>query len=306
MPRAISFISGRIAQPVSLLDDALRPRRLQRAWCEVRANHGAPGSDGVDLAAFGSALNQQLALLRDEVRSGDYRPRPVRVAHCDIKGKARLLEIAAVRDRVLQRAVLDVLMERFDRWSSPLSYGYRPRRGVQDAVRAIDRYRDGGLQWLADADIHDCFGQISHALLKPMIHDLLGEPGIAALIECWMDNGSGAKCGRGIALGSVVSPFLCNLFLDPLDQAFIRAGLPMVRYADDFVVLCRTKRGALAALDRAAEELQKLDLQLNAEKSIVSNFIDGFVFLGVRFQGGKCTRATTDFDPVRDAERGMG
>jgi CRISPR-associated protein Cas1 len=268
------------------LDEMLAPRQLREAWRRVRANHGGAGADRVSLERFGRALGPQLAALADSVRAGTYQPLPPLMLRLVAGGKERDLAIPAVRDRVLQRAALDVLNRHLDPGFAPASFGYRPGLGVPDAVAAVLRLRAAGYAWAADADIRDCFGQLDHGVIRAAVRAAVPDPAARALIDQWL--AAGGAAGRGIALGSVISPMLCNLTLDRLDRDLARGGHAAVRYADDFLVLCPTERAAQQALRAAERSLRALKLEFNPEKTRVARLDEGIVFLGVEFRDGVC------------------
>lgn len=266
-----------------LLECMLSLDALKSAWRDVRGNKGRPGRDGVSLKRFQRLLEANLLALADEVRLGTYRPgRPLRV-RIRKHGKERAISILPVRDRVLQRAALDVLEPCAESAFLPCSYGYRPGRSLQDAVNRIVRLRDRGLTWVVDADIHDCFASLDHTLLRGFVEQMVPDPGIRRLIGMWMGMEQGE--GRGIPLGAVISPFLCNIYLHHLDVGLGRRRLQPVRYADDFVVLCKSHEHAQWALRGIEKVLHGLRLDLSKEKTRVVSFEDGFDFLGVHFAG---------------------
>jgi group II intron reverse transcriptase/maturase len=193
-----------------------------------------------------------------------------------------------VRDRVLQRSALEVLTPLGERLFLPCSYGYRPGRCLQDAVERIVRLRDRGFDWVVDADIHDCFASLDRELLHRFVERLVPDPGLRRLLDLWMGaahHPGRAPAGRGVPLGAVISPFLCNVYLHQLDAALGRRRLQPVRYADDFVVLCRSREHAEWALRAVEKVLRGLRLEPNPLKTRIVGFEEGFDFLGVHFEG---------------------
>ncbi len=189
-------------------------------------------------------------------------------------------------DRLLQRAALEVLLPHFDRKFLSCSYGYRPKRGVAQAVAAVIRYRDRGLRWAAEADIDDCFGSLDHALLLRFLEAEVLDWRVLQLMRGWLDAGrpqKGAACG--VALGMPISPLWANVYLHEMDWRLVRNRWPLVRYADDFVVLADSAAAAERALALTSDTLTALKLRLEPSKTRVSSFGDGFEFLGVRFRG---------------------
>lgn len=265
-----------------LLDLVLAPGQLRHAWRLVRANHGVPGSDGVTIARFERDLAANLTALARDVRAGVYRPASPLPLQMRRGTKVRLLAIPTVRDRVLQRATLDVLTPRCDPRFAAGSFGYRPGLGVRQAVARIAALRRQGLLWVVDADIADCFASFDHARLRRVVREFVPDPAVCALLDAWI-----ALPGwrRGVPLGSVVSPFFCNIYLHALDLALDRRGFPAVRYADDFIVLAPDPARAGQALGATQAILRDLRLELNPRKTGIVSFAAGFTFLGVTFRG---------------------
>lgn len=273
---------------VSLLERMLTPASLRWAWRRVRENRGAPGSDGVSLRRFAHTLESQLLALEAEVRAGTYQPGRYRRTTLYVRGKARPIAILPVRDRVLQRAAVDVLSPLAERRFLSCSYGYRPGLSLHDAVEDIVRSRRRGLVWVVDADIRACFDRLDHAILRQAVADLVPDRALRDLIGRWITGPPRTRDLRqtvGIPQGGVISPLLCNLYLHQLDERMIRRRYHLVRYADDFVILCRSERHAERALRAAERVLSGLKLELNRTKTRVTSFNDGFRFLGVHFIG---------------------
>jgi len=284
-----------------LLDRTLSLDALRWAWRRVRENKGAPGGDGVSLRRYETLLEANLLALADEVRAGVYRPGPVRRVFFHERGKLRRLSILPVRDRILQRAALEVLVPLVEPsfLHPPCSFGYRPGLSLHDAVEAIVRLRDRGFVWVVDADIRDCFGSLDHALLRSFVAQVVPDRAMRELVDRWVAGPPGKRGvvpARGIALGAVVSPLLCNIYLHHLDAGLRRRRLHSVRYADDFVVLCRSEVHAAWALRGVEKTLAGLNLTLNQTKTRVVSFDEGFDFLGVHFQG-------SDYSYVTDGKR---
>lgn len=259
---------------------------LEDAWNDVSTRMGAPGSDGVSVKRWGRNWEERLVTLRKSVMANTYVPAPLeRYTIPKKSGGYRRLTNLTVTDKVLQRAVLNVLDDVFDPLFLPCSYGYRKGRSVADAVETICARRDAGFTWVLDADIDECFDSLDHELLMTFVCEQVEDPIVLRLIESWLQAG---RCdpdvARGIPLGAVISPLLCNVYLHHLDQALLRAGWFVVRYADDFVVLCRTEADAHAALEDTAAALKSLKLRLEPNKTAVTTFDAGFDYLGVHFE----------------------
>ncbi|MGH2533312.1 MAG: reverse transcriptase domain-containing protein [Thermomicrobiales bacterium] len=271
-----------------LADRILHRDTLRFAWRRVEANRGLPGADGVSIARFRLRLEENLLTLADEVRDGTYQPGPVRRTSILTGTTRRTISILPVRDRVLQRAALDVLTPVIDPTFLPCSFGYRPHRSLYDAVERIVHLRDRGLTWVVDADVRDCFGSLDHRLLTRFITEAAPDPTVARLLTAWIApprrNGRPPPV-RGIPLGAPISPLLCNLYLHRLDRGLRRRSLQSVRYADDFVLLCKSEFQAEFALRATEKMLGGLELALHPIKTRLVSFDDGFDFLGVRFEG---------------------
>lgn len=286
-PRA----STRASSPPTL-DHLLDRSTLYRAWNRVWQNGGCRGSDGVTLGRFRDRLEWELDSISDSLMRRCYRPLPLlRFPVPKASGSGpRHLSVPTVRDRVVQSAVYLVTGERFEREFEDSSYAYRKGRSVRQAVAKIRDLRDGGYRWLLDADIAGFFDRIDHRLLFERLHRLGLDPYLEHLFQLWVqaevyDGKTLRALARGIPQGSVVSPMLANLFLDQLDEALAQAGQVAVRYADDFVLLCRSEEDAAAALELTDDLLDELALDLHREKTEIRSFDLGFKFLGALFVG---------------------
>ncbi|HZU76396.1 MAG TPA: reverse transcriptase domain-containing protein [Dehalococcoidia bacterium] len=276
-----------MVSPGSLLDDILASDTLRFAWRRVEANAGTPGGDGISLARFALRLDANLIALADDVRAGTYRPGMPRHLSLQIGAKVRDLDVLPVRDRVLQRATLDVLTPRLDPGFLPCSFGYRVGRSLQDAVACIVHLRERGLRWVVDADIADCFASFDHALMTRFAAAVIPDPAVCRLLDLWMATSPRRERPRrrGILLGAPISPLLCNIYLHHLDIGLHLRRFQIVRYADDFVVLCKSEAHAEAGLRATEKVLHGLHLELNHAKTRLVNFDRGFDFLGVHFHG---------------------
>jgi len=272
---------------MSLLTDALDVDNLRAAWVEVAGNAGAAGVDDENVAVWARNWEERLMALAADVRAGLYVPGELRerlVPKASGDG-LRLLRIPTVTDRVLQRAVLQVLHPIVEPRFLPCSYGYRPGRGVPDAVRAIGRLRRQGYTWVLDADIDDFFNQVDHALLRAFLDADLPDNSLLNLIDGWNKVDSLTPAAdRGIPMGSPLSPLLANVYLHRLDEAISAAGFPLVRYADDFIVLAAWPEGRERAYALVAAALAGLKLRYEPRKTRLADFDTGFDFLGVHFE----------------------
>lgn len=271
---------------MKLIEQVLDMDNLADAWERVADNRGAPGVDGISIRRFARNWEQNLRRIRDRVRTNRYKPAKLRrmaVPKRHNKGQ-RLIAIPIVADRVLQRAVLNVVDDRFDRRFLDCSYGYRRGRGVRQAVAAILRYRDRGLTSVLDADVDECFDSLDHELLQGFLAEKVRDPAMMNLMRAWLRVGRRFKNpNRGIALGMPVSPLWCNVYLHRLDWELVRNRWAVARYADDFVACCASRKQAEQAQRVVADVLADLRLQLEPTKTRITSFDEGFEFLGVRF-----------------------
>ncbi len=272
------------------LSDVLNPLNLLEAWERVRTNKGVGGVDGVSLGDFELNLQHNLDTLRNEVEYETYRPLPLLRVYIDKPSGdgTRPLSIPTIRDRVLQTAVTLKLTPLFEAEFEEVSFAYRQGRSVAQAVSMIERLRDKGYQWVVDADIHRYFDEVNHDLLMHEVEKLVSDKGILRLIRQWLtmtvvDRNHRFTLNKGVPQGSPLSPLLANLFLDHLDETLLDKNLRLVRYADDFVVLCKSADKAADALALTGDILEQLRLRFNRKKTRVVDFNTGFRFLGVQF-----------------------
>jgi len=280
----------------SLIDKVVRPGTLLAAWKQVKANGGSAGSDRQSIEAFDADLAANLCLLEEELASGRYRPRPIRRVYIDKPGsqEKRPLGIPTIRDRVVQAALRLVIEPIFEREFVPLSYGFRPGLGCKDALREVDRSLQAGYTWVVDADLKAYFDSISHDLLMAEVRTRIADGRILELIGMFLkqevlEDLSLWTPERGTPQGAVISPLFANLFLHSVDCAMAKAGYRMIRYADDFVVLCRSQEEAGRALDYVNALVTEKGLTLHPDKTrLVDATVAGvgFDFLGYHFESG--------------------
>lgn len=280
----------------SLMDKVYAPATLQAAWARVRANGGAAGVDGQSIERFEGQAELYLSELAQGLREESYRPQPVkRVEIPKGDGRMRPLGIPAVKDRIVQTAVKLVIEPIFEVTFCPTSYGFRRGLGCKDALREVDRLIKEGFVHVVDADLESYFDTIPHERLMRRIEERISDGRVLALIRSFLDQD--IMCGldrwtptAGTPQGAVVSPLLANIYLHPLDELMASRGYRMVRYADDFVVLCRSREEAEAALADIRQWVADNGLRLSPTKTHLGdcrNPGEGFDFLGYRFEAGK-------------------
>jgi len=289
-----------------LINRILQLDNMRAAWEEVAAKKGAPGIDGVSIKRWRRNWEERLVNLAAAVRANTYQPQPLeRFTQPKPDGSPRHMANPTVTDKVLQRAVLRVLDDHFDRQFLDCSYGYRQGRGVRDAVPAIIRYRDAGLQWVLDADIDECFDSLDHELMLEFVREEVDDPLVLRLIEQWLWVGRrDPEKARGIPLGAVISPLLCNVYLHRLDRGLTERGYALVRYADDFCTFCPSRARTESSRQDTERILAVIKLCLEPRKTAITHFDQGFDYLGVHFYrdtysfvaAGKRIEVEGDFD----------
>jgi RNA-directed DNA polymerase len=235
----------------SLIDKLHPEATLRAAFAQVRVNRGAAGVDHVSVEQYAKDEDANLRRLSEELRTGSYRPQQIRRHYIPKPGskEMRPLGIPTVRDRVVQTALRMVMEPIFERDFAAHSYGFRPGRGCKHALRRVEELLEAGYVHIVDADLKSYFDTIPKDRLKALIGRKVSDGRILALIESFLEQGvlDGAQewtPEQGTPQGAVVSPLLSNIYLDPLDHLMAERGFEMVRYADDFVVMCRTEQDA--------------------------------------------------------------
>jgi RNA-directed DNA polymerase len=275
----------------SLRDKVYRQTNLKAAWKRVEANGGGGGVDGISIAEFARDADARLEKLSEALRTGTYKPQPVRRAYIPkLDGGKRPLGIPTIIDRIVQTALRNVIEPIFEQEFAPCSYGFRPGRGCQDALAEIERLLAAGFVHVVDVDLRKYFDTIPHKSLMNEVAKRIADGGVLDLIEAYLQQGVLEEMRlwvpeTGTPQGAVISPLLANVYLHPVDVAMEQAGYRLVRYADDMVVLCRTKQEAEAALAKLAELIEARGLQLHPDKTRIAHLMErpGFQFLGYVF-----------------------
>lgn len=280
----------------SLIDKVWNLDNLSAAWMKASANGGSAGVDGQSIRQFTSSLSQQLERLLRELKTGQYQPQPVRRHWIPKPGSTeqRPLGIPAVRDRIVQGAIRNVLEPIFERQFAQHSYGFRPGRGCKDALRRVDELLNEGLTWVVDVDLKSYFDTIPHEGLMQRVAQHISDGRLLELLQQYLKAGvmDGLKgwepTEQGTPQGAVISPVLANLYLNPLDHRMAKEGYAMTRYADDFIVQCRSEAQAKAALELIQQWAEQNGLVVHPTKTRIVDATrqGGFDFLGYHFERG--------------------
>ena len=280
----------------SLIDKVRRPDTLHKAWQAVRSKRGAGGVDGQSVARFAAHEQTYLRELAEALATGDYRAQALR--HVEIAkgaGQTRALGIPTIKDRIVQRALKQVIEPIFEHEFLPTSYGFRPGRGCKDALREVDALLKAGYTHAVDADLQGYFDSIPRERLMARVEQRISDGQVLGLIRQWLDQDIVSEMARwtptsGTPQGAVISPLLGNIYLHELDVYLRDHGYRMVRYADDLVVLCASAHEANQALDAVRQWVDANGLSLHPDKTHVGDCRQtgqGFDFLGYRFEAGR-------------------
>ena len=282
----------------ALFDKVARSDVMWRAWVDVATNQGAPGVDGVSIADVEAGGVESVRAFLDglagQLQTGTYRPKPLRRVHIPKPGRpgeTRPLGIPALGDRVIMSAAKIVLEPIFEADFLPVSFGFRPKRSAQQALEAVRMAANGGRGWVLDADIKACFDNIDHDALMGLVERRIVDRRMLKLLRSWLragvfEGGVVSEVEAGTPQGSPVSPLLANVALHALDETWERTGRRLgvlVRYCDDFVVICPTRERAVQARDLAEATLAPLGLRLHPDKTRIVDLrqgAEGFDFLG--------------------------
>jgi retron-type reverse transcriptase len=294
---------------------------LEKAWDDVWSKDSGPGIDGVTVGEFSRHARSHLRTLRRQLLRGAYQPLPLRGSYREkLSGGWRAIGAPCVRDRVAQRACLNVLAPLLEPHFEECSYAYRPGRSIYHALAQVETWRAAGHRVILDADVEKCFDRIDRSLLLGILGQYVRDASVLALLQLWLEAGvifqgwtppeirrthaaavaDATASGRpqplvsplGIPQGDIISPLLCNVFLDEFDEALLGRGFKLVRYADDFIVAGKNAAEAREALHASESALASLRLSLNREKTRIVTFEEGFKFLGTVFLGETAMAAT--------------
>jgi RNA-directed DNA polymerase len=277
-----------------LFDKVFAERNLLAAFQQVASKKGAAGVDHVTVAQFERGIPETLWEISDQLKHGTYEPQSIRRVHIPKPGtsETRPLGIPTVRDRTVQAAVVNVIEPIFERDFAAQSYGFRPGRGCKDALRRVDELLKAGYVHVVDADLKGYFDSIPHDRLLTRLKEKVADGSVLSLIDKFLkanilDGLEEWTPTTGAPQGAVLSPLLSNIYLDPLDHLMVGSGLEMIRYADDFVILCRTPEEASRALEIVQDWVSENGLILHPTKTkVVNAMTDGFDFLGYHFEAG--------------------
>jgi RNA-directed DNA polymerase len=280
----------------ALIDKVYAPLNLYTAARQVTAKEKAAGVDGQSCAAFAEHLLVETRQLAEQITAQTYRPSAVRRVHIPKPGRpneTRPLGIPTVRDRVVQRAMVNVIEPILDHQFHERSFGFRHGRGAHDALRIVEQKLQEGYVYVVDADLKGYFDTIPKDRLLALVQEHISDSRVLKLIQLFLDQNILEELREwtpiaGVPQGAVLSPVLSNLYLNPLDHKLSQAGFEMVRYADDFVILCRSQSEAEAALQMVTAWVETAGLTLHPTKTkIVDSRVESFAFLGYSFRGDK-------------------
>lgn len=305
----------------SLYGRLLTKVALYEGYKQVKRANGAAGIDGQSLSDFGERVDDELSCLLLELKEKRYKPQPVkRISIPKDGGGERNLGIPTVRDRIVQQALRNLLEPLFDVDFHPSSYGYRKGRSCHDAINKASMFiRQYERRWVVDLDLSKCFDTLSHAQIITQIRKKVTDGSILRLITLFLESGVmiGAEheaTTLGSPQGGVISPLIANIYLDQYDQFMRGRGHRIIRYADDILVLCKSKSAADNALRVSREYLEKeLELKVNEEKTHITYSDEGVKFLGVeiftdytRIQKKKLQALKTKVKWITRRNRGSG
>ena len=297
----------------SLYGQLLRDRVLMNAWKKVKANRGSGGIDGVTIKEYAKNEQENILKLLEKLKAKEYNPSPVRRVYIPKKdGKKRPLGIPTLEDRIVQQALTDILMPKYEKlvfhnWSM----GYRPGRGVESALQVIIKNIELGRNWIYDCDIKGFFDNIPHKKLMKVLNKVIADGTVLDLIWSWlkcgyMEEGKYYNTKAGQPQGGVISPLLANIYLNELDWELHKAKIYFVRYADDFLLFCETEEEVTRAGNIAKSVIESLGLEVAMNKTKVVDFKnDDFDFLGFHFNHWKTSKKGNDYYSIVPTEKSI-
>jgi RNA-directed DNA polymerase len=297
----------------SLIDKVWKMENLQSATKAVVRNKGGAGVDGQTCQGFLARSSEQLPRMQELLKSQRYEPKPVKRVWIPKLGSKELrpLGVPTVENRVVQTAIRNVIEPIFERSFAEHSYGFRPGRGAKDALRRVDQLLKAGKVWVVDADIKGYFDNISQEKLLEAVAEHISDGKLLELLRRFlkqgvMETGKGWKpTDNGTPQGAVISPLLANVYLNPLDHLMAQGGKEMVRYADDFVILCASEQEAKETLEQVRQWMEGAELTLHPTKTRIVDATQrgGFDFLGYHFERGYRWPRQKSLDKIKDTIR---
>lgn len=280
----------------SLIDKVWKMENLQSAVKKVAQGKSEKKADGKRCRRYAETSHWRMPILQEKLKSGTYRPEPVERVWIPKVGSKELrpLGVPKVEDRVVEMALRNVIEPIFENEFAEHSYGFRPNRGAKDALRRVVQQLEQGQSWVVDADIKGYFDNIPQDQLLVAVREHISDGKVIELIEQMLTKGVMERLKgwqpteKGTPQGAVISPLLANIYLNPLDHMMARQGREMVRYADDFVILCSSQKEAEEALEEVQVWMDKAGLTLHPTKTRIVNATEagGFDFLGYHFERG--------------------
>jgi RNA-directed DNA polymerase len=297
----------------SLMDKVWKMENLQSALKQVMRNQGGAGVDGQSCEAYLKASPERLPRLQDKLKQESYQPKPVKRVWIPKLGSKELrpLGVPTVEDRVVQTALRNVLEPIFERTFAEHSYGFRPGRGARQALRRVDQLLKTGYHWVVDADLKGYFDSIPQDKMMKAVETQIADGAVLKLIgqmlrQGVMESGKGWQPTQtGTPQGAVISPLLANIYLNPLDHLMAQQGRQMVRYADDFVILCKTEQEAQEVLEQLRQWTEVAGLTLHPTKTRIVDASQkgGFDFLGYHFERGYRWPRKKSLDKLKETIR---
>ena len=298
----------------TLIEKVCRLETLETAWKAVKRNNGAAGVDKLSVKKFESNAEKYLEEICEELRTGRYVPMPVRRVEIPKgKGQTRPLGIPVVKDRIVQKAVQLVIEPIFENEFLDMSYGFRPGRSAIEALKRVEANLKEGYVHVVDADIKGYFDNIPHDKLIERVKERIADGRVIGLLDSWLNQDIMTEAEKwkptvGTPQGAVISPLLANIYLHPLDKLMTANGFRMVRYADDFVIMCKEAHKAEEALEMVKRWVEENGLTLHPDKIHIGDCMaegEGFEFLGYRFEAGKKNIRKKSLLKLRDRLRGL-